>query len=131
MDRLALNGLSSLVIKCAINVHRELGLGLLESIYQSCMVIELNSRGIRVKKEVPLKISYGGQDLEDVLRLDLLVEDRIIVELKSIENILPVHRKQLLTYVRLAKKPLGLLINFNVPLLKEGLVRIINLPPDK
>ena len=131
MDRTDLNELSSLVIKSAIRIHRTLGPGLLESIYQSCMLIELDLMGIRVKKEIPLKISYAGRTLNELLRLDLLVEDQIIVELKSIEEIMPVHKKQLLTYLRIADKPLGLLINFNVPLLKEGIVRIINSPADK
>ena len=128
MDERRLTNLSSRIIKGAINVHKEMGPGLLEGIYQSCMVIELGSMGIYVQKEVPVTVSYGGHVLDEVLRLDLLVEHRVIVELKSIESIMPVHKKQLLTYLRLAGKPLGLLINFNVPLLKEGIVRIINSP---
>ena len=126
MDRTDLNKLSSLVIKSAIRIHRKLGPGLLESIYQSCMLIELDLMGIRVKKEIPLKISYAGRTLNELLRLDLLVEDQIIVELKSIEEIMPVHKKQLLTYVRLADKKLGLLINFGAELMKDGITRIIN-----
>ena len=126
-----LDNLSSKVIKAAINVHNELGPGLLESVYQSCMFIELGMMGIRVQKEVPVRISYRGRALDEPFRLDLLVEDHIIIELKSIQEIMPVHRKQLLTYLRLARKPLGLLINFNVPLLKEGIVRIINSPQNE
>jgi len=124
-----LNQLSSHIIKAAINVHRELGPGLLESVYQSCMVIELNSMDIQVESEVSLPIIYRGQRVhEEGFRLDLLVEDRVIVELKSVDKVQDIHKKQLLTYLRLAKKPLGLLINFNEALLKDGITRIINEP---
>ena len=124
-----LNHLSSQIIKAAVTVHKELGPGLLESIYQSCMVIELRDLGIEVKPEVPLPVIYRGQKVNDEgFRIDLLVEDRIIVELKSVEIVQPVHKKQLLTYLRLSNKPLGLLINFNMPLLKDGITRIINTP---
>jgi GxxExxY protein len=124
-----LNHLSSQIIKAAMTVHRELGPGLLESIYQSCMVIELRDRGIEVKPEVSLPVTYRGQMVNDEgFRIDLLVEDKIIVELKSVEIVQPVHKKQLLSYLRLSNKPLGLLINFNMPLLKDGITRIINAP---
>ena len=124
-----LNQLSSHIIKAAINVHKELGPGLLESVYQSCMVIELNSMDIQVESEVSLPIIYRGQRVhEEGFRLDLLVEDRVIVELKSVDKVQDIHKKQLLTYLRLAKKPLGLLINFNEALLKDGITRIINEP---
>jgi len=125
-----LNQLSSKVIKAAINVHKSLGPGLLESVYQSCMVIELRNMGIKVRFEVPIPIFYRGQRVhEEGFRIDLLVEKTIIVELKSVEKVQAVHKKQLLTYLRLAKKPLGLLINFNETLLKDGITRIINDPP--
>jgi len=125
-----LNQLSSQIIKAAINVHRELGPGLLESVYQACMIIELKDMSINVQAEVPLPIFYHGQKVsEEGFRLDLLVEDLIVVELKSVEQVQPVHKKQLLTYLRLAKKPLGLLINFNERMLKEGITRIVNSPP--
>jgi len=125
-----LNQLSSQIIKAAIAVHKELGPGLLESVYQSCMVIELKDMNMKVQAEVPLPIFYRGQKVnEEGFRIDLLVEDLIIVELKSVEKVQPVHKKQLLTYLRLAKKELGLLINFNEALLKEGITRIINAPP--
>ena len=124
-----LNQLSSQIIKAAINVHNELGPGLLESVYQSCMVIELNSMSIKVESEVALPISYRGQRVhEEGFRLDLLVEDTIVVELKSVDKVQDVHKKQLLTYLRLTKKPLGLLINFNEALLKDGITRIVNAP---
>ena len=125
-----LNQLSSQIIKGAINIHKELGPGLLESVYQSCMVIELRYMGINVQSEVPLPIFYRGEKVhEEGFRLDLLVEDTIIVELKSVEKVQDVHKKQLLTYLRLANKPLGLLINFNEAVLKDGITRIINAPP--
>jgi GxxExxY protein len=129
LNNIELNELSSKIIKAAINVHKELGPGLLESVYQSCMVIELKNMGMEVQPEVPLPIIYRGQKVsEEGFRMDLLVEDQIIVELKSVEKIQPVHPKQLLTYLRLAKKPLGLLINFNEAMLKDGITRIINAP---
>jgi len=125
-----LNQLSSQVIKAAINVHKLLGPGLLESVYQTCMVIELRNMRKMVRSEVPIPILYRGQRVhEEGFRIDLLVEDKIIVELKSVEKIQAVHKKQLLTYLRLARKPLGLLINFNETLLKDGIIRIINDPP--
>ena len=122
-----LNFLSSKIIKAAIAVHKELGPGLLESVYQSCMVIEFKDMNLRVQAEVPLPVFYHGVKVnEDGFRIDLLVEDLIIVELKSVEKVRPVHKKQLLTYLRLAGKELGLLINFNEALLKRGIHRVIN-----
>jgi len=124
-----INQLSSQIIKAAINVHKELGPGILESVYQACMIIELKNMGIKVKSEVPLPIFYRGQSIhEEGFRLDILVEDTIIVELKSVEKVKAVHKKQLLTYLRLSKKQLGLLINFNEVLLKDGITRVINTP---
>ncbi len=122
-----LNYLSSQVIQAAINVHKELGPGLLESVYQNCLAIELRHMDVKIRSEVPLPVFYQGQKVnEEGFRLDLLVEDTIVVEIKSVEKIKNIHKKQLLTYLRLAKKPLGLLINFNETLLKDGITRIIN-----
>ncbi len=122
-----LNHLSSQIIKAAINVHTAIGPGLLESIYLQALTIELESMGLSLKTEVPLVVHYRGQLLRgDGFRLDMLVEDTIVVELKSVEEMKPVFQKQLLTYLRLAQKPLGLLINFNEPLLKDGITRVIN-----
>jgi GxxExxY protein len=122
-----INEISSKIIKAAITVHRELGPGLLESVYQACMSIELKSMRTEVQSEVTLPIVYREQEVEgQVFRLDLLVDYKVIVELKSVAKIEPVHKKQLLTYLRLAQKPLGLLINFNEVLLKDGITRIIN-----
>ena len=123
------NKLSSDVIKSAINVHKELGPGLLESVYQSCMVIELSETGLDVKTEVTVPIIFRGKEItEQGFRIDLLVEDTLVVELKSVDKIRNIHKKQLLTYLKLSKKPLGLLINFNEVLLKDGITRIINEP---
>jgi GxxExxY protein len=122
-----LNHLSSQIIDAAITVHKELGPGLLESVYHSCMLLELENMGVKTQSEVLLPIFYRGQKLDgQEFRLDLLIEDQIIVELKSVRKVEPVHKKQLLTYLRLADKPLGLLINFNEYLLKSGITRIIN-----
>jgi len=122
-----LNHVSSRIIRSAIDVHRELGPGLLESVYQSCMLIDLRKAGIRVESEVALPVYYLGHKIDEQgFRLDLLVEETVIIELKSVEKVQPVHKKQLLTYLRLAKKPLGLLINFNEELLVNGITRIVN-----
>jgi GxxExxY protein len=122
-----LNVLSSQVIKAAINVHSALGPGLLESVYQKCMAIELEYLGLKFATEVQLPVKYRNQVItDDGFRLDILVEDSLVVELKSVEIVKAVHKKQLLTYLRLSNKPLGLLINFNVPLLKDGITRIVN-----
>jgi GxxExxY protein len=129
VNREELNKLSEQIIGAAIAVHRELGPGLLESVYETCLAMELRRIGLSVQAQQPVPVNFRGQSVsEDGLRLDLLVADRIIVEIKSVEPFHPVHKKQLLTYLRLANKPLGLLINFNVPLLKDGIERIINTP---
>ena len=122
-----LNFISSQIIQAAITVHKALGPGLLESVYQKCMVIEFGRMGVEVQSEVELPVFYRDQKITDLgFRIDLLVESVIIVELKSVETVKPVHKKQLLTYMRLADKELGLLINFNEVLLKDGISRIIN-----
>lgn len=124
-----LNHLSSDIIKAAINVHKELGPGLLESVYQICLAMELQTMGKKVQTEFPVPIYYQNQIVQqEGFRLDLLVEETIVVELKSVAQIQDVHKKQLLTYLRLAKKPLGLLINFNEVLIKDGITRIANSP---
>lgn len=126
---MGLNTLSSRIIKAAIEVHKGLGPGLLESVYQKSMALEFKQMGLKFQMEVALPVFYKGKKIEDEgFRLDLLVEDKIIVELKSVTEILPVHKKQLLTYLKLSKKPLGLLINFNEVLLKDGITRVINDP---
>jgi GxxExxY protein len=122
-----LNQISFNIISAAIKMHETLGPGLLESVYQKCVEIELKKRGLQVESEVDLPVIYEGEKVTDLgFRIDLLVEAAVIVELKSVEEVKPVHKKQLLTYLRLAKKDLGLLINFNEVLLKKGIVRVVN-----
>ncbi len=124
-----LNQLSYQIINAAINIHKELGPGLLESVYQSCMVLEFRHMNIEAESEVALPVIYRGEKVqEEGFRIDLLVEDTIIVEVKSVNKLKDVHKKQLLTYLRIANKPLGLLINFNEAILKNGINRIINAP---
>ena len=114
------------VVDSAIQVHRALGPGLLESAYEICMMHELESRGIHVSRQVPMPISYKGMRLDVGYRLDLLVDDRVIVELKSVRSLLPVHQAQLLSYLRLGKFRLGYLMNFNVYQMKDGIKRMLN-----
>jgi GxxExxY protein len=117
--------LTGKVIGCAIEVHRNLGLGLLESAYERCLSYELLTNNLHhfVQKELPIK--YKGIDLDCGYRIDLLIEDKLIVEIKSVEKILPIHEAQLLTYMKLSDISTGLLINFNVPLLKDGIKRFV------
>lgn len=126
-DMEKINLITSDIINAAIAVHRELGPGLLESVYNKCMVIQLESLGLKCEYEVPVPIMFKGRRIqEEGFRADLVVEDLVVVELKSVEEIKPVHKKQLLTYLRLMDKRVGLLINFNVVLLKDGIERIVN-----
>ena len=122
-----INKLSSNIIRAAINVHKELGPGLLESVYQICLAIVLNEMGIKIQTEVDVPIEFRGKVISDHgFRIDILAEDKIIIELKSVKKIEDIHRKQLLTYLKIAQKPLGLLLNFNEVLLKDGITRIIH-----
>lgn len=125
-DLKRLNAISGTVIDSAVRVHSALGPGLLETAYRACLARELAIRGIAVQQEVPLPITYAGQTLEVGYRLDLLVEDLVVVEIKAVESLAPVHRAQLLSYLKLSKRPLGLLLNFNVVLLRDGIVRMRN-----
>ena len=115
--------LSEQIIGAAIEVHRELGPGLLESAYQACLAHELSLRGILFVSQLDLPLTYKGVQLDVGYRIDILVDDKIIVELKAVEKVLPIHEAQLLTYLRLLKKPVGLLLNFSVPVLKDGIIR--------
>ena len=114
------------IVGAAIEVHRQLGPGLLESSYQTCLCRELLIRGIGFQQQVPLPIQYRGLDLDCGYRLDLVVDDSVIVEVKAVRKVLPIHRAQVLTYLKLTNCRLGLLINFNVEVLRSGLYRIIN-----
>ena len=117
--------LSRSVIGCAIEVHRNLGPGLLESTYRQCLAHELSQAGISFQMELPLPVRYKGILLDCGYRIDLLVNGDVIVEIKSVESVLPIHHAQTLTYMRLAKVPVGLLINFNVIKLQSGIKRFV------
>ncbi|UQD55636.1 GxxExxY protein [Flavobacterium sp. K5-23] len=110
----------------AIKVHKNLGPGLLESVYEQCLKFELEKNGYEVKQQLIVKIDYDGLELESNLRIDLLVNDCIVVELKAIENVLPIHEAQLLTYMKLLEKPQGLLINFNTMNITKSLKPLVN-----
>ncbi len=119
--------LTSQIINAAIEVHRQLGPGLLESVYLRCLQIELEGRSVHVQTELQLPVVYKGQVIHDLgFRMDMLVEGQVVVELKSVQRIEPVHKKQLLSYLRLSGKEIGLLINFNEALLKDGILRVAN-----
>ena len=121
-----LNALSYKVIGLAIEVHRQLGPGLLESAYQACLLYELQKAGLKVEREIPLPIHYKEIKLEQGYRIDLLVENKLVIELKTVEEFTSVHHAQILTYLKLGKYPLGLLINFNSKILKNNIKRFIN-----
>ena len=114
------------IVDAAYHVHRELGPGLLESVYEICMIEELKDRGLFVENQVRIPVFYKGKELKKDFIVDMLVEDLIIIELKAVEDLLPVHEVQLVTYLKLADKHLGFLINFNVSLIKSGIKRKIN-----
>lgn len=113
------------IVQSAFEVHRSIGPGLLESVYETCFCHELAKRGVEFKKQVTIPIRYDNLSFESALRLDVLVESCVICELKSLEIILPVHSAQVLSYLRMSQMRLGFLINFNVPMIKQGIKRII------
>ena len=121
--------LTSLIIGAAIEVHRQLGPGLFESVYLACLVCELQSYKVPFERQLTLPLLYKGMALDLGFRIDLVVDQKVIVEVKSIERFAPVHRAQLLTYLKLMGCPAGLLINFNVPVLKDGVQRVLNNRP--
>ena len=121
-----INKLSSNIIGAAIEVHKTIGPGLLESAYHRCLCHELSLRGLSFEREKPLPVYYKGQRLDCGYRLDIVVEKSVILELKSCEKIEPIHKAQLLTYLKLSGLNLGLLLNFNVPIMRDGIVRIVN-----
>jgi GxxExxY protein len=126
VDHARLNRISGVVVDAAITVHSALGLGLLESAYEACLLYELRKRGLIVESQVPLPVIYETVHLEVGYRIDLLVENVIVLELKACEAIAPVHRVQLLSYLKLSNKPLGLLLNFHVAMMRDGIVRMKN-----
>jgi GxxExxY protein len=121
-----LNGISEKIVGAAIEVHKALGPGLLESAYQSCLAWELRKRGLSYEEQKPLGVVYREVQLDCGYRLDLMVEGKVIVEVKSVDRLVPIHRAQVLSYLRLAGCKLGLLINFNVTRLTDGIVRVVN-----
>jgi GxxExxY protein len=117
--------IASEIVDAAFAVHSALGPGLLEGVYEACLLHELNKRGLKTERQVSLPVVYDGLRLDAGLRLDLVVEDRVVVELKAVEALLPVHKAQVLTYLKLSGHRLGLLVNFNTPLIKQGIQRIV------
>ena len=121
-----LNALTAAIIGAAIEVHRVLGPGLLESIYLGCLQFELSERGLRFEAQKPVPVVYKSVRLASTHRIDLLIEDAVVVEVKALDILLPVHQAQVLTYLRLTGCPAGLLVNFNVPRLTDGVRRLLN-----
>ena len=121
-----MNKLSSRIIGAAIEVHKALGPGLLESAYEECICHELSIGGLSLERQKPLAVRYKGINLDCSYRLDIVVEDKIILELKACEKVEPIHKAQLLTYLKLSGLHLGLVLNFNVPVMRDGIVRIVN-----
>jgi GxxExxY protein len=122
--------ISDAVIGACIGIHQQLGPGLLESAYEECLCHELSSAGIAFERQKPLPVVYKSVKLDCGYRIDLVVAQKLIVELKTVETLLPIHEAQLLTYLKLSNLPVGLLINFNLPVLKQGLKRIVNALPE-
>lgn len=120
------NEIGKIVVDAAVKVHRELGPGLLESVYAVVLAHELKQRGLRVEREVPVAIVYNGIKFEEGFRADMIVEDKVIVEIKSVEAATHSHKKQVLTYLRLSDLRLGFLLNFGEALMKDGITRIVN-----
>lgn len=124
------NEITAAIIESAVKIHRHLGPGLLESVYETVLAHELGRRGLTVERQKPIPITYEGLTFPDPFRVDLLVAGLVIVELKSIEEVQRVHFRQTLTYLKLARRPVGLLINFNVPTLTDGIHRLVNRLPE-
>ncbi len=127
-----INEISGAIIDCSMKIHKSLGPGLLESVNQGILMSELRKTGLTVEKEVPSPVNWDGHIIDESFRADLIINGQVLVELKSIERLEPAHSKQVLTYLKITKLPLGLLINFDAPYLKEGITRLVNnLPEDK
>ena len=123
---MAENEIATVIVDTAFHIHSDLGPGLFETVYERVMEAELTKRGLSVYRQKPIPVVYGGLQFKAGFRADLMAADKVIVEVKSIEVLHPVHKKQVLTYLRFADKRLGLLINFNVALIKDGIVRLVN-----
>jgi len=122
----SLDDITGEIVDAAYKLHTGLGPGLLESVYEVVLARDLVRRGLRVERQKPISFDYDGLHFEAGLRIDLMIEDRVVVEIKSVDVLVPVHAKQVLTYLRLLKLPVGLLINFGAPTIKEGLHRVVN-----
>ena len=120
------NEIAKIIVDAAFQIHKRLGPGLLESVYEVVLAHELKKRGMKVNRQVPVAIVYDDIKFDEGFRADLIVEEKVIVELKSVEKVSPVHKKQLLTYLKLADKKLGLLINFGAELIRDGISRVVN-----
>jgi GxxExxY protein len=120
-----MNGISGLVVRAAFTVHSQLGPGLLESVYEKCMAHAIRQRGLSVQRQILLPVVFEGLKINSGLRLDMLVDDCVVVEVKAVEAVLPVHKAQLLTYLKLSGHRLGLLVNFNVRQIKNGITRMV------
>ncbi|HEY74178.1 MAG: GxxExxY protein [Chloroflexi bacterium] len=129
-QRRRLDHITESIIGAAIAVHRVLGPGLLESAYEACLAFELTERGLKIEQQKPLPVIYREVELDCAYRLDLLVEESVIVEIKSVERLAPIHLAQLLSYLKLSGCKVGLLMNFNVKILKDGIRRVVNNFPD-
>jgi len=125
-DHMTHNQITGIVTDAAVKIHQRLGPGLLESVYAAILAHELRKRGLKVQTEVPVLVRWEDVELEIGFRADLIVEDMVILELKSVEVLAPVHKKQLLTYLKLSGKKLGMLLNFGAELMKDGLHRLVN-----
>jgi GxxExxY protein len=121
-----LDDITGAIIDAAIQIHRDPGPGLLESLYEALLACELRRRGLSVHRQRLIRVSYNGIDIEDAFRADLIVQERVIIEVKSVERTAPVHPKQLLTYLRLTNLRVGLLLNFGAEVMKEGIRRVVN-----
>ena len=120
------NGIGGIVVDCAVKVHMRLGPGLLESVYEAVLAYELQNRGLLIRKQVPIPIIYDDLLFKEAFRADLVIEDKVILELKSVDRLTNAHKKQLHTYLRLSEKKIGYLLNFGEALMKDGISRIIN-----
>ena len=124
------NEIAREIVDIAFHIHKELGPGLLESVYETILYVELCVKGFSVSRQQSVAIKYGKLTFDQGFRADLIINDKVIVELKSVERVIPLHKKQLLTYLRLSEKRLGLLINFGSVLIKDGITRVVNRLPD-
>jgi len=125
------NEISKVVVRSAVNIHRLLGPGLLESVYQRILAFELRKAGLRVETETPVPVQWDGHIIDESFRADIIVNDTVLLELKSLEKLQPVHKKQVLTYLKLSDIKLGMLLNFGAEVMKDGIHRIVNGLPDE